>query len=92
MFDLFINSRRDGRREAEKRLRPDVQPATEVAIRSNLREDLYVILASYDLRSQIATVSVMINPLMIWMWIGGIVMALGTLLALSPQRKGVEKS
>ncbi len=91
MFDLFVNGRAAGPLEAEKHLHPNYQPATEVAIRSNLREDLYVILASYDLRSQSATVSVMINPLMIWMWIGGIVMVLGTLLAVSPQRTNQPK-
>jgi len=91
MFDLFINGRPAGTLEAEKHLHPNYQPATEVAIRSNLREDLYVILASYDLRSQSATVSVMINPLMIWMWVGGIVMVLGTLLAVSPQRTNQRK-
>jgi cytochrome c-type biogenesis protein CcmF len=90
-FDLFINGKPAGTLEAEKHLHPNFQPATEVAIRSNLREDLYVILASYDLHSQAATVSVMINPLMIWMWIGGIVMTLGTLLAISPQRWGQKK-
>ena len=87
-FDLFINGKPAGRMEAEKHLHPNFQPATEVAIRSNLREDLYVILASYDLSSQIATVSVLINPLILWMWIGGIVMTLGTLLAISPQGAG----
>jgi len=85
-FDLFISGRPAGKLEAEKHLHPNYQPATEVAIRSNLREDLYVILASYDLRSQTATVSALVNPLMIWMWIGGVVMVLGTLLAISPQR------
>jgi cytochrome c-type biogenesis protein CcmF len=85
MFDLYINGKPAGKLEAEKHLHPNFQPATEVAIRSNLREDLYVILASYDQRTQVATVSALINPLMIWMWIGGVVMALGTLLAISPQ-------
>jgi len=90
-FDLFINGKPAGRMEAEKHLHPNFQPATEVAIRSNLREDLYVILASYDLQSQIATVSVLINPLVLWMWIGGIVMSLGTLLAIWPQGTGPKK-
>ncbi len=92
MFDLFINGKPAGKLEAEKHLHPNFQPATEVAIRSNLREDLYVILASYDPRSQVATISALINPLMIWMWIGGVVMTLGTLLAISPQQWRRKKS
>ncbi len=85
-FDLFINGKPAGHFEAEKHLHPNFQPATEVGIRSTLREDLYIILASYDERSEVATVSVLVNPLVLWMWIGGIVMVLGTLLAISPQR------
>ncbi len=72
----------------EKHLYENFQPSTEVAIRSTLRDDLYIILASYDLRNQIATVSVLVNPLMLWMWIGGSLMVLGTLLAISPSPKG----
>ncbi len=85
-FDVYVNGRAAGRMHAEKHLHPNFQPATEVGIRSTLREDLYIILASYDEKTQVATVSVLINPLMLWMWIGGIVMVLGTLLAISPQR------
>ena len=92
LFDLYIDGQPAGKLEAEKHLHPNFQPATEVAIRSNLREDLYVILASYDARSQVATVSALINPLMIWMWIGGVVMSLGTLLAVSPQNWRGRKS
>lgn len=61
------------------------QPTTEVAIHSTLKEDLYVILAGYDGES--ATFKVLVNPLVVWLWIGGGVMALGTILALSPDRK-----
>lgn len=61
------------------------QPATEVAIRSTLKEDLYVILAGYD--GDTATFKVLVNPLVIWLWIGGAVMTLGTIFAMLPDRK-----
>lgn len=61
------------------------QPATEVAIRSTLKEDLYVVLAGYE--EDIATFKVLVTPLVIWIWIGGTVMALGTIFAMLPDRR-----
>jgi len=61
------------------------QPATEVAIHSTLKEDLYVILAGYE--GEIATFKVLVNPLVVWIWIGGGVMGLGTIVALFPDRR-----
>jgi len=64
------------------------QPTTEVAIHSTLMEDLYVILAGYE--GEMATFKVLVNPLVVWLWIGGGVMALGTILALFPDRRRVK--
>ncbi|MBN2356175.1 heme lyase CcmF/NrfE family subunit [candidate division KSB1 bacterium] len=86
IFNVFRGEKYITTLKPEKQLYENFQPATEVAIRSTLKEDLYIILASYDLRTETATVSVLINPLMLWMWIGGGLMVLGTLLSISPQR------
>jgi cytochrome c-type biogenesis protein CcmF len=71
--------------EPEKRLykRPQ-QPTTEVALRSTLREDLYLVLGSYDPPSGVVTIQAYVNPLVAWLWIGGIVMGLGTLVTMWP--------
>jgi cytochrome c-type biogenesis protein CcmF len=61
------------------------QPTTEVAIHTNLKEDLYVILAGYEKDS--ATFKVLVNPLVVWLWIGGGVMILGTIVVLLPDRR-----
>ncbi len=61
------------------------QPTTEVAIHSNFKEDLYVILAGYE--GNTATFKVLVTPLVIWIWIGGAIMALGTIFAMFPNRK-----
>ncbi len=61
------------------------QPTTEVAIHSTLKEDLYVILAGYE--GEMVTFKVLVNPLVVWLWIGGGVMALGAILALFPGRR-----
>jgi cytochrome c-type biogenesis protein CcmF len=60
------------------------QPTTEVALLSTWRDDLYLVLAGYDEEKQEATFSAYVNPLVVWLWIGGWVMAFGTLLAMVP--------
>jgi cytochrome c-type biogenesis protein CcmF len=62
------------------------QPVTEVAIRTTLREDLYVILVDWD-ESGTTSFKVLVNPLVIWIWIGGIVFLLGGVIAFWPERQ-----
>jgi len=62
------------------------QPVTEVAIRTTLREDLYVILVGWE-ESGLATFKVLINPLVNWIWIGGGVFVLGGLIVFWPDRQ-----
>lgn len=59
------------------------QPATEVAFRSTMRDDLYVILGSVD-EAKNVTFQAYINPMVLWMWLGGIVLVLGTGLCVAP--------
>ncbi len=60
------------------------QPTTEVAIRSTLAEDLYVILGTYDPESKSVTLQAYVNPLVAWLWIGGLVLVAGTAVAIYP--------
>jgi cytochrome c-type biogenesis protein CcmF len=62
------------------------EPTTEVAIRRGLGEDLYIVLAGYDAASQSATYAITVNPLVNWIWFGFAVMAIGTGIALLPER------
>ncbi|MBI4671223.1 MAG: heme lyase CcmF/NrfE family subunit [Chloroflexi bacterium] len=59
------------------------QMTTEVAVRTTLREDLYVILAGWNDDGS-ATLKVIINPLVVWLWIGFIVFIIGALIAMLP--------
>lgn len=61
------------------------QPTTEVALFSNLREDLYVVLGAHQPETNAATFHVYLNPLVTWVWIGGLVLTLGTLITLLPE-------
>jgi cytochrome c-type biogenesis protein CcmF len=61
------------------------EPTTEVAIRRRPSEDLYIVLAGYDVASQSATYQITVNPLVNWIWFGFGVMALGSIIALLPE-------
>ena len=61
------------------------QPTTDVAIHTNFKEDLYVILAGHD--KDLATFKVLVNPLVVWLWIGGGIMVLGTIVIVLPDRR-----
>jgi cytochrome c-type biogenesis protein CcmF len=63
------------------------QVVTEVSIRSTLAEDLYVSLDDWD-DTQNAAFTILVNPLVSWIWIGGFVLLAGGLISFSaPPRK-----
>lgn len=74
----------------ERRIFSENQPSgTMVAIYSTLREDLYVVYAGTSPETQQPVIHAYINPLVKWIWLGGVVVVLGTLVALLPNRRSV---
>jgi len=69
-----------------KTMMQEEQSTSEVALRSNLKEDVYVILGSWDESGEVV-LKIMVNPLVAWMWIGGILLILGTHVAALPDRR-----
>jgi len=59
---------------------------SEVAIRRTPGEDLYVSMPTFDLATQTASVQIVINPLVNWIWLGFGALAIGTGIALLPER------
>ncbi|MDB4899824.1 MAG: cytochrome c assembly protein, partial [Gemmatimonadetes bacterium] len=59
------------------------EPSTEVGIRTSAKMDLYVVLAG--VRDETAELRISFNPLVVWVWIGGMVMAIGGLIVMWPQ-------
>src|SRR5690606_8529718 len=59
-------------------------PTTEVAIRTGLGEDLYVIMSTVDPATKRGTFRIIVRPLVLWIWIGGLLLIFGTLLAATP--------
>ena len=60
---------------------------TVVAMHSSLAEDLYVVYAGRSPEDNNPVIHAYINPLVAWIWLGGLVMALGTVLAMVPSRQ-----
>src|SRR6266513_889699 len=89
-LEIARNGKRLGVLTTEKRQhvdglgRPTFQPSTEVGIRSDLREDLYVVLAGLVNGTEQAVFRFTINPLVWWVWYGGMVVALGGLIVMWP--------
>ncbi|HKW41713.1 MAG TPA: heme lyase CcmF/NrfE family subunit [Gemmatimonadales bacterium] len=89
-----VEVRRDGTRigmlNPEKRQhvdsfgRPTFQPSTEPSIMSLLREDLYSVLGGVVNGTEQAVFRFTINPLVWWVWYGGLVVALGGLVVMWP--------
>lgn len=62
---------------------PDM-PTSEVGLRMTPLEDVYVLLNGWSNNGASATFTIYINPLTMWLWIGGIVLIIGTLIAIWP--------
>jgi cytochrome c-type biogenesis protein CcmF len=87
VVDVYRGDRKVATVTPERNLHSNVQGAvTEVALRMGLVEDLYVVLASLE-ADGLAAFQVLINPLVVWLWIGGLVLVIGTLVATWPPRK-----
>jgi cytochrome c-type biogenesis protein CcmF len=68
----------------------DQQGTTEVSIHSTLKADMYLVFqGSTDGVS--GDFTIYYNPLVMWVWIGGVILAIGTLIALLPNRQAATR-
>jgi len=61
----------------------EINQETEVALRSSFTDDLYIILSNVGTDGT-ATFRVIINPMVSWIWAGGIVLLLGAIVTMWP--------
>ncbi len=86
-----IEVSRNGRSLGEYYPRVETYPQTGermtiAGVRSTMEDDLYVILADWQpVSTQGATFKVYHNPLVNWLWLGGLVFILGTSIAAWPE-------
>ena len=72
---------------SEKRFFPvERMPTTEAGIDTGLFRDLYVVLGDPSPEAAAATVRLYYNPLVLWIWGGAAIMALGGLISLTDRR------
>ena len=89
-LEVRRNGKRIGLLTTEKRQhvdalgRPTFQPSTEVGIRSDPLEDLYVVLGGVVNGSEQAVFRLTINPLVWWVWYGGLILVIGGLIVMWP--------
>jgi len=63
------------------------EPITTPAVRSRPERDLYVNLLAFAEDGSTATLSVIVEPLVWWIWVGGMIAAIGGVMASLPKRR-----
>ena len=88
-FRVFNQDRELGLLSPALKFFPTQQsPVGRAVHRSTLGEDIYLILSGFsELDKNEATLRVLVRPLVVWIWIGGFVIALGTLISILPLRQ-----
>ncbi|MBZ0170038.1 cytochrome c-type biogenesis protein cycK [Candidatus Methylomirabilis lanthanidiphila] len=87
-FTIFNANQKIAEMRPAKRFYPaEQQPIGTVDVRSTMREDLYLVLSSFTQDGTSATVKALVRPLVMWIWVGGWVMVLGSLIAIWPDRR-----
>ncbi|HEU5321773.1 MAG TPA: heme lyase CcmF/NrfE family subunit, partial [Methylomirabilota bacterium] len=71
-----------------KKFYPQEQsPIAYVDYRLGFTEDVYLVLGDFARDGSQATLKLQVNRLVSWIWIGGVVLTLGTALAVLPERR-----
>jgi cytochrome c-type biogenesis protein CcmF len=88
-LELAMDGRPKGVLSSEKRQhvdrlgRPTFDPSTDVGILTESRQDVYLVFTG--MVGEGAEVRISFNPLVVWVWIGGALLALGGLVVMWPQ-------
>lgn len=61
----------------------EINQETEVALRSTFKDDLYVILSNFTDDGR-ASIRAIINPMLSWIWAGGLVVLIGAIVTMWP--------
>jgi cytochrome c-type biogenesis protein CcmF len=62
-------------------------PIAYVDYRLGLLEDIYLVLGDFARDGSQATLKLQVNRMVSWLWIGGVILTLGTALAVLPERR-----
>jgi cytochrome c-type biogenesis protein CcmF len=85
LLDVFKGGKKITQLAPERRFYLASQtPSTMVALHSTLASDLYVIYEGRNPDTDKPIIKVFLNPLMNWIWIGVLIVVMGTFVALVP--------
>jgi cytochrome c-type biogenesis protein CcmF len=87
-IDVYRRGRYDGRLSPAKFIykKQMESPVTEVAIAHHLHDDLYIVVGSINPSNKnVADLSIHVNPLVTWIWLGCLVLISGSLVSMWPQ-------
>jgi cytochrome c-type biogenesis protein CcmF len=88
-FTVLVNGREAG--EMNPRLNyyrmRGSEPITTPAVRSRAHNDLYMNLLAFESDGSSATVTVIVEPLVVWIWIGSAIIAFGAFFSAWPRRR-----
>ncbi|HEX6059402.1 MAG TPA: heme lyase CcmF/NrfE family subunit [Gemmatimonadaceae bacterium] len=74
------------RQHVDSRGLPQFEPSTEVGIIETAKQDTYLVLAGVTGDDgEVAEIRITFNPLVVWVWLGGALMAIGGLIVMWPQ-------
>jgi cytochrome c-type biogenesis protein CcmF len=87
-LEIFRNGKSEMMLYPERRFFPaSGETETMVAIRTSPLHDLYVVYAGRSPQDGNPVIHAFLNPLVKWIWFGGLVVVLGTGLAMLPNRR-----
>jgi len=86
-FSLSNGRVRDVLRPAKKFYPQQESPIAYVDYRLGFTEDVYLVLGDFARDGSQATIKLQVNRLVSWIWIGGLILTLGTALAILPEPK-----
>jgi cytochrome c-type biogenesis protein CcmF len=78
------------RQHVDSQGNPTFEPSTEVGILGSLRQDVYLVLSGVGAGEE-AEIRITFNPLVEWVWYGGMIMAFGGLVVMWPQAERARK-
>jgi cytochrome c-type biogenesis protein CcmF len=86
--ELTLSGPQSGRLTPALRDYPNsTTPIATPTVRTALGEDLYVTLLAYDPDSRTVTLHLFVNPLVVWIWVGGAIVTLGAAFAIWPDSR-----
>lgn len=92
-FRVFNNGDVSGLYTPALKFFPNQQsPVGRAVFRTTWTGDLYIILSGFsELERNQATLKALVRPLVVWIWIGGAVVVLGTIIAIWPLKQRIEE-